>query len=190
MIEFVKSAIKKEDYPLHNLNEVVVIGRSNVGKSSFINSCFGRKIANVGKTPGKTRLLNFFNVDNLFMLVDVPGYGYAKLSNDELLKFGDMMESYFNDNQRLKLAILIVDIRHKPSQDDLDMIEFLKYYNIKTLVIANKFDKLKKSEINQKIKTIKESLMINIEDLLTYSCLNNYNQDKVYDKILNVVNKN
>ena len=139
MIRFIKSAKSSVDYP-ESLKEVVLVGRSNVGKSSFINAVFNQKAAYVGKTPGKTRLLNFFAVDDRYTLVDVPGYGFAKLSNNEIVAFGEMMEEYFSKRQALKLLVMITDIRHKPTGDDLDMIEFARYHHLNTLVIANKAD--------------------------------------------------
>lgn len=183
MVEFIKSAVYADEYPQHDLKEVVIVGRSNVGKSSFINSCFKYKIAHVGKTPGKTRLLNFFNINDQFVLVDVPGYGYAKLSQKELLKFGEMMETYFQERKQLKLMILIVDARHKPTIDDLSMMDFARFHKLKVLVVANKFDKLKQSEIKDKIALIKGTLDISENSLVTYSSLTNYNQKNIKDKI-------
>ncbi|MDY6062700.1 MAG: ribosome biogenesis GTP-binding protein YihA/YsxC [Erysipelotrichaceae bacterium] len=185
MIEFIKSAVKIQDYPVHNLNEVVIVGRSNAGKSSFINAIFNRGIAHIGKTPGKTRLLNFFDVDNRFILVDVPGYGYAKLSDKEIMQFGEMMEEYFANRTQLKLMIMIVDIRHKPSEDDLAMIEFARYQGLKVLVIANKSDKLNRSNLNKQLKVIKDILSVSDKDLIAYSTFNSeINKKQIYDYIV------
>lgn len=190
MIEFIKSAVKIQDYPVHNLNEVVIVGRSNAGKSSFINAIFNRGIAHIGKTPGKTRLLNFFDVDNRFILVDVPGYGYAKLSDKEIMQFGEMMEGYFANRTQLKLMIMIVDIRHKPSEDDLAMIEFARYQGLKVLVIANKSDKLNRSKVNQQSNMIKEVLKISDKDLIAFSTLKpSDNKDEIYNYIIQTLSK-
>lgn len=183
MVSFIKSAVYQNDYPIHNLSEVVIVGRSNVGKSSFINSCFKQKIAHIGKTPGKTKLLNFFNIDNKFVMVDVPGYGYAKISQKELLKFGEMMENYFNYRKQLKLMIMIVDSRHKPTNDDLMMMEFARYNKLKVLVIANKIDKLKQSEIKEKLEIIKDTLNISKQSLIPYSSLSNFKQKEIKEII-------
>lgn len=183
MVEFIKSAVYPHEYPEHNLPEVVIVGRSNVGKSSFINSCLNHKIAHVGKTPGKTRLLNFFEVDYSFVMVDVPGYGYAKLSRKELIQFGEMMESYFLERNQLKLMLMIVDARHKPTEDDLAMIEFARYHQLKVLVIASKFDQLKQSEQKNKLAQIRETLNIGEASLIPYSSLTKYNQETVNETL-------
>lgn len=139
MIKFICSATRKEGYP-ETSDEVVFVGRSNVGKSSLINALYG-KVAYVGKTPGKTRLLNFFNVDDKYTVCDVPGYGYANRSDKEIIEFGQMMDEYFSKRENLRLCVIILDIRRIPNQDDLDMYEFLKENNIPVLFILNKCDK-------------------------------------------------
>ena len=114
MTTFLKSALSFNEFPNSN-KELIFLGKSNVGKSSLINSLYGKKTAYVGKTPGKTKMLNFFDVDNKYTFVDAPGYGYAKRSEKEIIQFGNMMEDYFQKRKELKLAILIIDVRHKPS---------------------------------------------------------------------------
>ena len=180
MIRFIKSAKSSVDYP-ESLKEVVLIGRSNVGKSSFINAVFNQKAAYVGKTPGKTRLLNFFAVDDRYTLVDVPGYGFAKLSNNEIVAFGEMMEEYFSKRQALKLLVMITDIRHKPTGDDLDMIEFARYHHLNTLVIANKADKLSNNQCLKQIKLIKEVLGVN--EVMAFSAIEKTDSAKIRDLI-------
>ena len=159
--ELVISAPDKKSWPETDLPEVVLAGRSNVGKSSFINTMCGRKkLAYVGNSPGKTRLLNFFNLDDKYMFVDVPGYGYAKLSKTQLIKFGQMMEDYFSQRTQKKGLVLLVDARHKPTEDDITMIEFALHFEISCCVVATKMDKLKASKKHHQLKQIREVLMM------------------------------
>ena len=181
MITFIKGATSNKDYPESN-REIVFVGRSNVGKSSLINALYG-KIAYVGKTPGKTRILNFFNVDNKYTVCDVPGYGFANRSATEIIKFGDMMEDYFTNRKCLKLCIVIIDIRHKPTNDDIDMIEYLKDKKIKYKIVANKSDKLSNNERFNSMKIICETLGVKKEDILPVSCLKKTNIDVLLEKI-------
>ena len=146
--EFKISAVRRSQYPEDNLPEFMLVGRSNVGKSSFINNLVNnKKMARVSNTPGKTKNLNFFLVNNSFYLVDVPGYGYASVSKKEQRKFGLMIEEYLEKRQNLKRTFMLIDIRHKPSNDDILMYKFLKYYNIPVTIIATKMDKLPKSKL-------------------------------------------
>ena len=183
-IVFVNSAINKEQWPKHDYNEICLAGRSNVGKSSFINTIFNRrKMAYVGKKPGKTQLLNFFTVDDCLSIVDVPGYGYANRSQQYILRFSKMMEEYFNYRENLKLLILLVDIRHKPTKDDITMIEFVKALNINYIVVANKYDKCKKSVIDKNIKLISDVLKIDKNNIFSFSCISRYGYDIIYRNI-------
>ena len=153
------SAAKKEQFPISDKPEFIMVGRSNVGKSSLINCLLNRKsLAYVGSKPGKTRLLNFYDVDDKMILVDAPGYGFANRSQKELIAFGDMMEDYFASRTNLKCVIQIVDLRHKPTKDDIDMINFAREYKLKVLVVATKYDKVKSSERASNLKLIKETL--------------------------------
>lgn len=145
--ELVISAASKEQWPASALPEIVLAGRSNVGKSSFINTmCHRKKLAYVGNTPGKTRLLNFFRLDDELMFVDVPGYGYANISQKQLIQFGEMMEDYFGEREQKRGLVMIVDSRHKPSEDDITMIEYARYFEIPVIVIMTKVDKLRRNE--------------------------------------------
>lgn len=165
--ELVISAPDKLSWPDSKLPEVVLAGRSNVGKSSFINTLTGRKkLAYVGNTPGKTRLLNFFNLDDKYIFVDVPGYGYAKLSKQQLIKFGEMMEDYFHEREQKKGVVIIVDARHKPSVDDDAMLEYARYFEIPVAIIATKMDKLKNSERKRNIQAIRDHFELSDDEVV------------------------
>jgi len=187
-VEFITSADTYESTPESDLVEIALAGRSNVGKSSFINTLVGRnRMAYVGKTPGKTRLLNFFNVDNSFMMVDVPGYGFANISNAQLLKFGEMMEGYFEKRVQLKALVLLVDARHKPSEDDIMMIEFARYHRLNIIVVATKCDKLKNSVRVKCLNTISETLEVPMSSIVEFSSLNKKGLDQIKEKIEYVI---
>lgn len=163
--EIVMSAVSQEQYPKDKLPEIAVAGRSNVGKSSFINSLLSRKgLARTSSKPGKTRTINFFLIDDKFYLVDVPGYGYAKVSKQERNKWGKMMDEYFTQRENLRLTVLLVDSRHDPSELDIQMYEFLKHYGVPTLVVATKCDKIKPSKRPRHLKAIKEGLSLELGD--------------------------
>lgn len=163
--EIVMSAVSQEQYPKDKLPEIAVAGRSNVGKSSFINSLLSRKgLARTSSKPGKTRTINFFLIDDKFYLVDVPGYGYAKVSKQERNKWGQMMDEYFTQRENLRLTVLLVDSRHDPSELDIQMYEFLKHYGVPTLVVATKCDKIKPSKRPRHLKAIKEGLSLELGD--------------------------
>ena len=145
-VEFVTSAVHKEGYPIDNLPEIVLSGRSNVGKSSFINSLLNRKnLAHTSSRPGKTQTLDFFLINEDFYFVDVPGYGYAKVSKTAREQFGQMIEEYLLNRSNLRLVILLIDFRHNPTQDDILMYNFLKSYHIPCLVVGTKSDKITKN---------------------------------------------
>ena len=165
--KLIVSAPDKKSWPDTKLPEIVLAGRSNVGKSSLINTITQRKkLAYVGNTPGKTRLINFFEINQRIMLVDVPGYGYANASKAMLIKFGEMMEDYFNERKQKKGVVLIVDARHKPTEDDVTMLDFIRYYEIPFVIVATKIDKVKKNDINKNIQRIRETLSLKADDRL------------------------
>ena len=142
-VELTISAVRQSQYPDDNKPEFLLVGRSNVGKSSFINSIIERKnFARISSKPGKTQTLNFYNVNNDFYIVDVPGYGYANVSKERQQKFGMMIEEYLENRSNLKEVFLLIDFRHKPTQDDLLMYNFLKYYDINVTVVCTKVDKI------------------------------------------------
>ncbi len=153
------SAVRRSQYPEDGMPEFIMLGRSNVGKSSFLNTLVNRKnLARISSKPGKTNTINFFNVEDSFYLVDVPGYGYADTSKEEIRKFGLMVEEYLEKRKELKRVFLLVDFRHKPTNDDKLMYDFLKYYNVPVTIIATKSDKVKNSERRKCKETIIETL--------------------------------
>lgn len=157
--EFIRSAVKKADFPRDRLPQIVFAGRSNVGKSSVINKLLNRKnFARVGAAPGKTTHINYFLIDKKLYLVDLPGYGYAKVSKEEKARWGKLIESWFADTELMTLGVQIVDARHKPTADDYTMAEWFKNCGKPYVVVANKLDKLKKSEIEGNIARIRETL--------------------------------
>ena len=188
--ELVISAPDRHSWPESDLPEVVLAGRSNVGKSSLINTITQRKkLAYVGNTPGKTRLLNFFNLNDQYMLVDVPGYGYANASKTMLKKFGEMMEDYFAERTQKRGLLLIVDARHKPTEDDRLMIDFARYYDLPCFVVATKMDNLKRSEIKKNLNVIKETLLLREEEvLIPFSSETKQGVDEVWDELLKLFN--
>lgn len=178
------SAASKEQWPETNLPEIVLAGRSNVGKSSFINTMTNRKkLAYIGNTPGKTRLLNFFNLDEQLMFVDVPGYGYANTSQTQLIKFGEMMEDYFSGRVHKKGLVMLVDARHRPSEDDLLMIEYARYYTIPVIVVATKIDKIKNSQRRKNLAAIQEDLRLGENSVFPFSAETREGLEKVWSAI-------
>ena len=163
--EFLKSAVDENSWPEDYYTEFMFCGRSNVGKSSFINMLVNRKnLARTSSNPGKTQTLNFFFINNQFYFVDVPGYGFAKVSKAVKATFGKMIEKYVKNRNNLKMVFLLVDFRHKPTEDDKLMYDFLKYHNLNVTIIATKSDKVKNSERAKCKDTIKETLGLDSSD--------------------------
>ena len=159
--EFIRSAVKSGDFPRDGLPQVVFSGRSNVGKSSVINRLLNRKnFARVGAAPGKTTHINYFLIDERLYLVDLPGYGYARVSQAERERWGRLIESWFADTSLMTLGAMIVDARHKPTADDCTMGEWFKGSGKPFVVVANKLDKLKQSEVEPNLARIRETLGI------------------------------
>ena len=167
-VEFLISAASPKDFPANRLPEIAFAGKSNVGKSSVINRLLNRKnLAYVGASPGKTTQINYFLVDGQAYLVDLPGYGYAKVSRSEKERWGRLMENYFQEGSRLITAgVLIVDIRHKPTADDVTMHHWFRESGCPEIILANKLDKLKKSQVEPALKLIRETLELTEEDVL------------------------
>lgn len=157
--EFVTSAVKPEQYPKTGLPEVAFVGRSNVGKSSLLNSLVNRKnLAHTGNTPGKTRLINFFLINESFYFVDLPGYGFARVSQDEKRSWAKMIETYLSQRETLRLVVQLVDVRHPPTEDDVTMYKWFIHYNIPTVIAATKADKISRSNWQKHIKQIRAGL--------------------------------
>jgi GTP-binding protein len=179
------TAFKPEQYPKHNLPEIALVGRSNVGKSSLINALVNRKnLARASATPGKTRGLNFYNIDHQLYFVDLPGYGYAKVSKAEREFWGRMIETYLNTRRQLKLIIMLVDIRHTPSTDDQMMYQWIVSQNRPYLIVATKLDKISRSQIAKRLKEIRATLGLGEGDLLQpFSAETKHGRDEIWNQI-------
>ena len=159
--EIVVSAIRKEQYPAEGLPEIALVGRSNVGKSSATNALLNRRnFARTSQTPGKTRTINFYKINNEFYFVDLPGYRYAKVSKSEKDKWGVIMERYLQDRQELCAIFLLVDIRHEPTNDDVMMYEWIKHFGYNCVVIATKADKISRGQYQKHISIIRKKLQL------------------------------
>ena len=160
-VELAISAVRQSQYPDDKKPEFLLCGRSNVGKSSFINSIIERKdLARVSSNPGKTQTLNFYSVNDAFYIVDVPGYGYATVSEEVRQKFGKMIEEYLENRENLERVFLLIDFKVKPTQDDLLMYNFLNYHNLPVTIIATKVDKVSKNDREKQVEAIKQELEI------------------------------
>ena len=179
------SATNKSHYPQDDIPEVALAGRSNVGKSSFINTMLNRKnLARTSGKPGKTQLLNFFNIDDKLRFVDVPGYGYARVSKKEREKWGKMIEEYLTSRENLRAVISLVDLRHEPSADDVQMYEFLKYYEIPVILVATKADKIPRGKWNKHESMIKKKLDFDKTDtFIIFSSVNKTGVEEAWDAI-------
>lgn len=187
----VVSAVRRSQYPDDDLPEFIMLGRSNVGKSSFLNTIVNRKnLARISSKPGKTSTINFFNIDNSFYLVDVPGYGYADTSKEEIHKFGLMVEEYLEKRKQLKRVFLLIDFRHSPTNDDKIMYDYLKYYRIPVTIIATKLDKVSSKEKEKNLKNLKDTLDIVVGDnIVLFSSVNKIGKEEVLNIIDEIVNK-
>lgn len=179
------SATNKSHYPQDDIPEVALAGRSNVGKSSFINTMLNRKnLARTSGKPGKTQLLNFFNIDDKLRFVDVPGYGYARVSKKEREKWGKMIEEYLTTRENLKAVVSLVDLRHEPSADDVQMYEFLKYYEIPVILVATKADKIPRGKWNKHESMIKKKLDFDKSDtFIIFSSVNKTGVEEAWNAI-------
>lgn len=178
-------AVKRSQYPEDNMKEIAFAGRSNVGKSSLLNLITGRKaLARVSGSPGKTRTINFYNINGDFRIVDLPGYGYARVSKSVTENWGDMMEQYFSARHGLIKTVQLVDIRHEPSKQDIQMYEYLKHYGLDGLVVATKADKISRNQMSKNISVIRKALGMKPEDkVIACSALKRTGQDELLDEI-------
>lgn len=183
-VDMVMSAVSSAQYPNEGLPQIAFVGRSNVGKSSLINTLLNRrKIARVSQTPGKTRTINFYEVNEAFYFVDLPGYGYAKLSKEEKSSWGRVMDEFFVYARDLRHVFILVDIRHEPKEDDLRMIAYIRHYDIPVSVIATKSDKLTRNHQNQSMNQIAKSLQISRDSIFPMSSLKKNGQEAIWEHI-------
>lgn len=183
-------AIRRSQYPENGFPEFMLLGRSNVGKSSFINTLVNRKnIARTSSVPGKTQTLNFYKVNDEFYLVDAPGYGYAAVNKEQQKKFGLMIEEYLQKRQQLRRIFLLIDFRHKPTEDDLLMYNFLKYYNVPVTIVATKADKVSSSKKDKNYQILKDTLDVVVGDnIVLFSSVSKLGKDEILTLIEDLIN--
>jgi len=183
------TAVKPEQYPAHHLPEVAMVGRSNVGKSSMINALLNRKnLARVAAEPGKTREINFYNIDNALYLVDLPGYGYARVCKAEKASWGEMIETYLYSRKQLQLILMLVDIRHAPSEDDQLMFEWLVTKGWPRLVVATKLDKITRGRISKRLQDIRSTLAMDPDEtLIPFSAVSGRGRDEIWNQIRRII---
>ncbi|MFD1418239.1 ribosome biogenesis GTP-binding protein YihA/YsxC [Companilactobacillus keshanensis] len=179
------SAVSSKQYPDDGYPEIALLGRSNVGKSSLINTLINRKsFARTSSTPGKTQTLNFYNIEEQLYLVDVPGYGFAKVSKKQREEFGTMIEEYLTTREVLKGVIILTDGRHVPSEDDVSMYQYVSYFHIPTLIVSTKMDKVKKNQWNKSSSQIMKTMQINqTDEIQMFSAETKYGKEQVWDWI-------
>lgn len=186
--EFVKSATKPSEYPPPLLPEIAFAGRSNVGKSSLINTLVNRKrLVKTSSTPGRTRLINFFNINRQIIFVDLPGYGYAKVPVSVRKKWGPMIESYLSGRETLRGVVVIIDIRRIPRQEELDLLGWLSHYAITAIVVLTKADKLSKNKAAQQHNHIARDLGMDQNDLILFSAKSRGGRDSLWNAILSLI---
>ncbi len=186
--KFEISAVSKKQYPSGDLPEIVLVGKSNVGKSSFINTMINRKnLARTSNTPGKTRQINFYNIDQKFYFVDLPGYGFSKMSKKEKIISGRYIEEYLEQGKNVALIILLLDIRHNPTEDDILMYDYILRSNLPFIVLTNKADKIAVTKVDAEVERIKQSLGISFSTILPFSSERKIYIDNVWEKIENFI---
>jgi GTP-binding protein len=182
--KFEISAVGPKQYPSGNLPEVVLVGKSNVGKSSFVNTLCNRKnLARTSNTPGKTRQINFYNIDEKFYLVDLPGYGFSKMSKEEKVTSGKFIEEYLAKRENIALIVLVLDIRHKPTEDDLLMYKFIASSNLPFIVVTNKADKIAVTKVDSAVEEIKNYLGISFSTIIPFSAERKIYTDTAWENI-------
>jgi len=183
---FLVSAVSSKQYPEGDLPEIAFAGRSNVGKSSLINSMLNRKkLVKVSSNPGKTRTINFFMINEELILVDLPGYGYAAVSKAEKQKWGAMIEEYLIKRENLKHVVLLVDIRHKPTSDDKMMYDFIKHYRQRVIIVATKRDKISNNALGKSLRIIRETLGTDDTDIIIpYSSETHSGREELWEEIM------
>lgn len=182
--KFEISAVGPKQYPKGDLPEIVLVGKSNVGKSSFINTMLGRKnLARTSNTPGKTRQINFYNVDDLFYFVDLPGYGFSKMSKQEKVISGKYIEEYLEKRENIALVVHLLDIRHQPTEDDTLMYDYILRSNLPFMVITNKADKIAVTKVDAEVERIKETLGISYSTILPFSSERKIYTEKIWQEI-------
>ncbi|GIK22358.1 MAG: ribosome biogenesis GTP-binding protein YihA/YsxC [Ignavibacteriaceae bacterium] len=189
--KFTASVYKLTDLPKSELPQIVLCGRSNVGKSSFINSLFNRKnLAKTSSTPGKTRSINFYDIDSTFFMVDLPGYGYAKVSQSDRQKWGKLINDFFAESKNIVLVFHLIDCRHNPTELDIKLNQMLKDLNLPYNVILNKSDKLKQSEVSRSVKSVVQffpELIFNV-NLFLYSSVKGTGKKEIKKLLLSLFN--
>lgn len=189
--EFIISASKPSQYPPTNLPEIAFAGRSNVGKSSLINTLVNRKhLVKTSSTPGRTQLINFFNINEAMVFVDLPGYGYARVPQAVRKKWGPMIENFLSKRKTLKGVVVILDVRRTPRTEDLDLIRWLDYYNIASILVITKADKLSKNKQLKQQATILQALAVDRQDVILFSAKTRLGRDAVWEAILALIDKN
>lgn len=181
--KFTISAVSPKDYPKGDLPEIVLVGKSNVGKSSFINTLCSRKnLARTSNVPGKTRQINFYNIDEKFYFVDLPGYGYSKMSKEEQVKSGKFIEQYLSVGKNISLIVLVLDIRHKPTEDDMLMYNYILSTNLPFIVVTNKADKIAVTKVDAEVDRIKNILGISYSTIIPFSSERKIYADRVWEE--------
>ena len=184
--EITMSAVNKSQYPDEGIPEIALVGRSNVGKSSTVNTLLNRRnFARISQTPGKTRTINFYLINDEFFFTDLPGYGYAKIAKSEKDKWGKIMERYLEDREELCAIFLLVDIRHEPTNDDVMMYEWIKHFGYNCVVIATKSDKISRGQYQKHINIIRKKLQLDADEkVIPISSLKKTGVEDVWDEIV------
>ncbi len=182
--KFEISAVSPAQYPKNNLPQIVLVGKSNVGKSSFINTMLNRKsLARTSNTPGKTKQINFYNVDDGFYFVDLPGYGYSKLSKQEQINMGKFIEDYLEKCYSISLIVFLLDIRHEPTNDDILMFDYIRKTNLPFIIVVNKADKIAVSKVDDEVKKIKDYFGLSFTTVIPFSAERKVYTDSTWNEI-------